>query len=383
MRITDRAVADLSLAEGRSDLVVADDAEPGFRVRVLASGKKLFLFRYKVGGVSRRVPLGAFGTVTAAAARKQAERLRGEVRAGRDPWAERRDGRADALKAEAEARKKAEADAFTVRRLLDDWDRLRLATRRTSYRRDALSRLNLHLAAIMDKPAGGLTRAEAARAVDRAAEKGGATTSRRVKQYASTMFRWAIGRGAVASNPFLLPRPYGPFAAALLLTLARRQEVAAMAWGELAPDLSAWTLPAGRSKNRKAHVAHLADPTRAVLAGNRRGEPDELVFATLDGAPLTSFSWIKRELDKAIDAERAEAGLPPVLRWTFHDFRRSGVTWLAENGTPPHVADKLLNHVAGTIRGVAAIYQRGEFAEERRRALDAWAAYVLHHGLGA
>lgn len=104
------------------------------------------------------------------------------------------------------------------------------------------------------------------------------------------------------------------------------------------------------------------------------------MFATLDGAPLTSFSWSKRGLDKAIAVERADAGLPPLPHWMFHDFRRSGVTWLAENGTPPLVADKLLNHVAGTIRGVAAVYQRGEFAEERRRTLDAWAAHVLHRG---
>lgn len=182
-----------------------------------------------------------------AEARKRAERLRGDVLDGGDPWAERRAGRAGALKAEAEARRKSEADACIVRRLLDDWDRLRLAKRRASYRRDALARLNLHLAAIRDKPAGGVTRADAARA----GEKGGATTPRRVKQYASTMFRWAFGRGAVAGTPFrgvagagaevprgrvltgdevgavwravgTLPRPCGPFAAALLLTLARR-----------------------------------------------------------------------------------------------------------------------------------------------------------------
>ncbi len=66
----------------------------------------------------------------------------------------------------------------------------------------------------------------------------------------------------------------------------------------------------------------------------------------------------------------------------FHDFRRAGVTALAEAGFPPHVADKLLNHVSGTIRGVAAVYQRGKFAEERRRALDAWASHVLRHGEG-
>ena len=61
----------------------------------------------------------------------------------------------------------------------------------------------------------------------------------------------------------------------------------------------------------------------------------------------------------------------------MHDFRRSGVTWLAGAGFAPHVADKLLNHTQGTIKGVAAIYQRGEFAEERKRALDAWGVHVV------
>ena len=69
--------------------------------------------------------------------------------------------------------------------------------------------------------------------------------------------------------------------------------------------------------------------------------------------------------------------------WVFHDFRRAGVTMLAEAGFPLHVADRLLNHVSGTIRGVAAVYQRGEFAEERRRSLDVWAAHVVRYGEGA
>ena len=188
MKLADRVVASLSCPPGRKDALFADDAVTGFWLRVQAGGGKTFMFRYKVGGVSRRVPLGVFGEVTVAEARKRAERLRGDVLDGRDPWAERRDGRAETLRTEAEARRRSEVDAHTVRRLLADWDRLALAKRRASYRRDALSRLNLHLAALLDKPAAALTRAEAARAVDRAAENGGATTSRRVKQYASTMF---------------------------------------------------------------------------------------------------------------------------------------------------------------------------------------------------
>ncbi len=58
------------------------------------------------------------------------------------------------------------------------------------------------------------------------------------------------------------------------------------------------------------------------------------------------------------------------------DCRRTAVTWMAGAGFPPHVADGLLNHEEGAIRGVAAVYQRGEFLPERRDALEAWAGHV-------
>ena len=45
-------------------------------------------------------------------------------------------------------------------------------------------------------------------------------------------------------------------------------------------------------------------------------------------------------------------------------------------GSPPHVADKILNHQAGTISGVAAVYQRHDFLAERREALETWGAHV-------
>jgi hypothetical protein len=49
---------------------------------------------------------------------------------------------------------------------------------------------------------------------------------------------------------------------------------------------------------------------------------------------------------------------------------------MARLGIAPHVADKILNHQAGTISGVAAVYQRHEFLSERRQALDLWEAHV-------
>jgi len=49
---------------------------------------------------------------------------------------------------------------------------------------------------------------------------------------------------------------------------------------------------------------------------------------------------------------------------------------MARFGVAPHVADKILNHQAGTISGVAAVYQRHEFLEERKKALDLWGNHV-------
>jgi hypothetical protein len=49
---------------------------------------------------------------------------------------------------------------------------------------------------------------------------------------------------------------------------------------------------------------------------------------------------------------------------------------MARLGIPPHVADKILNHQSGTISGVAAVYQRHDFLDERKCALDRWGAHV-------
>jgi integrase len=425
VKLSDRTVSALACPEGSKDMVVSDPSLPGFRVRVQASGVRSFLFAYKLGPVSRRVPLGTFGEVTTAAARKEAERLRGEVRAGRDPWGERKATTTATLAAERAARKARQSDAFTVTALRELYAEKHVATLRPATQRDVLSRLKLHLAPIATLPAASIGRVEAARVVD-AASKAGDTTARRVRDYARAMWGWALARGSLpegAANPWEhapapgrdVPRdrtltdveiglvwnaagdlalPYGPMIRFTLLTLARREETNAMQWGEVAPDLSAWVQPAARTKNGKAHAVHLAEPARAILRqllGAEDGQPlparpkaGSLVFGILGGNPITTHSWVKRQLDAKIGEARSkayvEAGASdpePVAPWVLHDFRRSGVTWLAGAGFPPHVADKLLNHVQGTIKGVAAVYQRGEFLEERKRALEAWAAHVV------
>ena len=146
-----------------------------------------------------------------------------------------------------------------------------------------------------------------------------------------------------------------------------------MQWSELAEDCSIWILPAERAKNGRSTIVHLSEPVRAIIKAmpGMKGNPH--VFAgTKTGQPIRGFNSAKAQLDSAI----AAAG-DKVAAWRFHDFRRSGVTTLAGMGFSPHVCDRILNHITGTIQGVAAVYQKHEFLPERKAALDAWAAVIL------
>ena len=65
-----------------------------------------------------------------------------------------------------------------------------------------------------------------------------------------------------------------------------------------------------------------------------------------------------------------------IEHFTIHDLRRTAATEMAELQIAPHITEKVLNHTSGKISGVAAIYNRFEYVDERRRALDAWSRHV-------
>ena len=97
VRLTDRTWRRRTARPGKKDVLLFDEALPGFGLRVAASGSRTFIFQYRHGPKVRRIALGAWGKeLTAAAARKKAEALRGQVRDHRDPVAERRAARAAA-----------------------------------------------------------------------------------------------------------------------------------------------------------------------------------------------------------------------------------------------------------------------------------------------
>ena len=65
-----------------------------------------------------------------------------------------------------------------------------------------------------------------------------------------------------------------------------------------------------------------------------------------------------------------------VKEWTLHDLRRTAATGMADLGVQPHVIEAVLNHVSGHKAGVAGIYNRSTYANEKRAALDLWAGHV-------
>lgn len=424
--LTKTVVDGLSCPPGQKDAMVFDAEVKGLALRLTAAGAKVFLFQYRAGRTVRRYRIGAFGDVTPAVARRRAKILLGRVTAGGDPVTEDEQQQAATEAVRQAARQEAKAQALTFDVLVARWQTEQLAKRSESYRKDAPATLRFAFAGWKARPAKAITRGEVMEQLDRVGASRGPGAARHAYVYGRAMYGWALRRELVDANPFAgiqapealadrdrvltdaelvaiwraaetLGRPFGPYVQLLCLTLQRREEVAGMLWSELSEDLSLWTLPAARTKNGRAHLVHLRPAARAILAGVPRLEGCDLVFPTSprneaapkDGKPrritsISGFSAMKRRLDAAIAKARTKAGANPaeLPEWRLHDFRRTGVTRLAELGVPPYVADRLLNHVQGAIKGVAAVYQRHDFAAEREEALRVWAEHVLRLAAG-
>jgi hypothetical protein len=59
-----------------------------------------------------------------------------------------------------------------------------------------------------------------------------------------------------------------------------------------------------------------------------------------------------------------------------HDLRRTVATGLQRLGVRLEVTEAVLNHISGSRGGIAGVYQRHDWATEKRAALDAWASHV-------
>ncbi|RVD74172.1 MAG: DUF4102 domain-containing protein [Mesorhizobium sp.] len=168
--------------------------------------------------------------------------------------------------------------------------------------------------------------------------------------------------------------PFGPMVQLLLLTGQRRDEIAELKWRELSDDRDAITLEAARTKNSRPHVVPLSPLAKTIVEAIPRiidaeGEASHYVFTTTAATPFSGFSNGKKALDK-------HCGEPALPEWHLHDLRRTCATELAKLGIKQEVTEAILNHKTGKVSGVAAIYNRYEYQDEKRQALEKWAIRV-------
>jgi integrase len=412
---TQAQVDRLKAPAGKADSYVWDHEQPGLSVR-LKGGKRTWTVWYAVGGRRRKVTIGAVTGLPLREARQKAGRIVADARDGKDPLVER-----------ATAKAKA-ADTFGALVKLYLERRAKPRQRPRTYAEAERHLLN-HWALLHDRAVVSVTRRDITARLEEIVRDHGPIAANRARTYLNGCYSWAMRQGLVENNPIVgteapsaenkrdrvLSPPelavvwraceergeFGAVVRLLMLTGARREEVAALSWPELDLDKALWVLPAARSKNRREHEVPLSrqavaliDTRGQVLAKpgttedevRRRREQRPYLFGRGGLNPFSGYSAAKAKLDQAVAMLRAKrAGDAPkkvelekwmLPSWTLHDLRRSAVTHMAEIGIEPHVIEAAINHVSGHRAGVAGIYNRATYREQKRVALQAWADWL-------
>jgi integrase len=171
-------------------------------------------------------------------------------------------------------------------------------------------------------------------------------------------------------------QPFGHAVKLLLLTGQRRGEVGEMTDREIDRHKHLWIIPKHRAKNNEAHEVPLTDAALAIVDGVKRIKSDATyIFTTNGDSPVSGWSKVKRQLDVLMSEIAGERGkkLPP---WRIHDLRRTAASGMARIGVQLPVIEKVLNHTSGSFAGIVGVYQRHDFAVEKREALSKWAREV-------
>ena len=141
-----------------------------------------------------------------------------------------------------------------------------------------------------------------------------------------------------------------------------------MRWSEIDFKKQLWTLPRGRMKANQLHEVPLNALAIEILKVTPHFADSDFVFTTNGTAPVSGYSKPKRRIDALLPS-----GTP---HWVLHDVRRSVASGLARIGVGLPVIEKILGHSSGSFRGVVGIYQRFDFADAKRQALDGWGKHV-------
>jgi integrase len=369
-----------------------DQGYPGLSLRVSYGGTRTFVLFYRFNGKVRRLTLGPLRVLREG--EKQPEPIRGRpitLAGARQLWREaREDVQAGRDLAAISSRKVGVSDFETVAK---DW-----------LKRDQRSKLSYkEVERIVDKhliPAWGqrdiasIERRDVLDLIDAIADAGKETLSRRVQAYIHRLFRWYIGRVGpekFGSNPAAdLPKhgeevrrdrvlddnelasvwkaadqmgwPYGVAVQLLILTGQRRGKISAMCWSDIKDGI--WEIPYKQREKGTGRTLELPPLALSLLENSPRIDGCDLVFTMNGIAPINGWNSAKKRIDKIVHLDE---------HWTWHDLRRTASTGMNTIGIDPHIVEAVLGH---SLRGVAGTYNRAQYKEDKRVALEKWAKHV-------
>jgi integrase len=380
--LTQRSIDALRPAE--TAYRVSDQRCIGLAVRVAPSGVKTWDLAYRIRGLSktRRLSLGRVCDVCLEKARGRANELTSAARTGRD------------LIAEEQEKAAAAAARLTIEELIELYVRRRISGRlRTA--KEIESRLKRALSPIMQRHAEEIRRRDLRELFDQCADQGLQREAERRRQTVGAMFRWALSQDIIEIDPTGGLKAYDPgtprdrvlnqeeirllwgwlnsadlppnpadILKLELLTGARCGEISGTCAQEIDRDEWIWTLPAGRSKNKRPRLTPLVGVARQIVDARLSNITSGPLFTAGTGSILTAAHVGHYLLARVL----------PVNKFTTHDLRRTVVTQLIEMGAQPELVAAVIGHDAGTreTRTLIRHYVRTDLLERKKSALEAW-----------
>jgi integrase len=373
-KLTTKLLESLQPATGRR-YEVRDEVVAGLHIRVSVTGIKVWCLTAKVNDTARRIKIGSYPILSIADARERAREIQRDIQLGKYT-----------TKAEQRAKQ-------TIGDVIPQFINLYAKPRNRSWKstRQVLKKFE----SLNAMPVDAVRRVDVVKILDDLIASGLTVGTNRALAAIKKLFAWCVDRGVIDHSPLVGLRapakevsrdrvlseseivscwrasevegfPFEQFAKILILTGQRRGEVAGMEWDEVDFDKATWTIPSKRAKNAKQHTVPLAPLAISILDGLPRFLNSKLLFTTTGATPVSGFGRLKWRLEKEVGG----------TNWRFHDLRRTVATNMAMMGVLPHVIEAVLNHRSGIVSGVAAVYNRHAYLEEKRRALEGWAAKV-------
>ncbi|MBE0494725.1 MAG: tyrosine-type recombinase/integrase [Thiomicrospira sp.] len=362
----------------------------GLIIEVKPTGLKVWRYRCRINGLATMLTIGHYPTVTLAEARRTRDELREQLRAGIDPRIPPDEPEVEEVK--------------TFDQVYKEWFEHNQHNWLPSYADDVNERCQNHLLPYLgNKKITELMPMDVLRLFKHIEMSGKLNMLKKVRGYASRVFRYAVGMGYCALDPTRdlpidvfkkeMPTRYahvtdpkelglimrkievysGTFSVKMALRMAphvflRPTELVTIEWENVNFEERLIRIQSHRMKMKRAHIVPMSNQVYDILCechDMKTGKP--FVFE----GPRNGFSHITPD-SLRVALRKMNISSDDL---TTHGFRHIASTLLNEQGWPPDAIEKQLSHE--DRNKIRATYNQAEYLDVRREMMQAWSDYLV------